>query len=179
MHLLSADNNAQSNPPKTGKTPVHHGIVSDHFYDQSLQKYFYGGARKSDFALDWWKKAEPLWVTAQNERISVAMYYWTGCNVEFSQPPTLCIPRRRGATGQPSLTLGNVKAVIEATKESDLVIAYHNKIGLAGQDLGPNHLKASRGDSIVEVRIWESQNSHRQRAKFGTEDRSTSNYGNN
>ena len=61
----------------TGLYPAHHGIVSNTMYDPELDARFTIRDREAITNLAWWG-GEPLWVTAENQGVKTATYYWVG-----------------------------------------------------------------------------------------------------
>jgi len=61
----------------TGLYPAHHGIVSNTMYDPELDARFTIRDREAITNPAWWG-GEPLWVTAENQGVKTATYYWVG-----------------------------------------------------------------------------------------------------
>ncbi|XP_062520238.1 uncharacterized protein LOC134195249 [Corticium candelabrum] len=66
----------------TGLYPESHGIVHNRFYDPALGDTFYIGGPSSHNP-DWWNEGEPIWVTATNQGLKTAAYFWPGSDVEI------------------------------------------------------------------------------------------------
>ncbi|MCX6230010.1 MAG: ectonucleotide pyrophosphatase/phosphodiesterase [Bacteroidetes bacterium] len=61
----------------TGLYPEHHGIVQNKFYDPALNLIYRIGDRK--MVMDGrFYKGEPIWVTAEQQRLKSASFYWVG-----------------------------------------------------------------------------------------------------
>jgi predicted AlkP superfamily pyrophosphatase or phosphodiesterase len=61
----------------TGLYPAHHGIVSNTMYDPDMDARFTIRDRDAVTNADWWG-GEPLWVTAENQGVKAATYFWVG-----------------------------------------------------------------------------------------------------
>ncbi|KAJ2633532.1 hypothetical protein H4R22_000360 [Coemansia sp. RSA 1290] len=77
----------------TGLYPGSHGIVSNEFYDTSLNDTFrYKDAAKNRQA-QWWQGGEPIWVTAEKHNQTTAIDMWIGSTAEIHGiKPTYMIP---------------------------------------------------------------------------------------
>jgi ectonucleotide pyrophosphatase/phosphodiesterase family protein 6 len=77
----------------TGLYPESHGMVGNIMYDKEREGLFMM-THNEDFKHPyWWEGAEPLWVTATNQNVTVTMYRWPGCEVNISDvPPAKCVP---------------------------------------------------------------------------------------
>ncbi|KAK9148946.1 hypothetical protein Scep_007703 [Stephania cephalantha] len=72
----------------TGLHPAYHGIVNNDFVDPVTGEKFL----KSSVDPKWWL-GEPMWVTAANNGLQVATYYWPGSEVKkgkWTCPPKFC-----------------------------------------------------------------------------------------
>ncbi|XP_028512948.1 ectonucleotide pyrophosphatase/phosphodiesterase family member 3 isoform X1 [Exaiptasia diaphana] len=63
----------------TGLYPVHHGIVSNSFYDPKLKEAF-GIGKPTSFDPKWWK-GEPLWQAAMKNDLVTASYFFVGSEI--------------------------------------------------------------------------------------------------
>jgi len=61
----------------TGLYPDHHGIVLNSFYDEEMDKYYAIRNREAVENPDFYD-GEPIWVTAENQGICSASYFWVG-----------------------------------------------------------------------------------------------------
>lgn len=61
----------------TGLYPDHHGIVLNSFYDEEMDKYYAIRNREAVENPDFYD-GEPIWVTAENQNITSASYFWVG-----------------------------------------------------------------------------------------------------
>lgn len=61
----------------TGLYPDNHGIVLNNFYDSTLDEVYYPGNKKAVKNPDFYD-GEPIWVTAENQGVITASYFWIG-----------------------------------------------------------------------------------------------------
>ena len=61
----------------TGLYPDNHGIVLNNFYDSSMDALYSTGNRESVENGDFYG-GEPIWVTAENQGVITASYFWVG-----------------------------------------------------------------------------------------------------
>ena len=61
----------------TGLYPDHHGIVLNSFYDENMDKYYEIRNREAVENPDFYD-GEPIWVTAENQNVTSASYFWVG-----------------------------------------------------------------------------------------------------
>jgi alkaline phosphatase D len=66
----------------TGLYPDHHGLVNNSFYDQALGKPYAIGNKDARFDPEFYG-GEPIWITAQNQGVKTASFYWVGSDVEI------------------------------------------------------------------------------------------------
>lgn len=60
----------------TGLHPDHHGIVNNSFYDKELGYYAIGNRKSVENGAFY--LGEPIWVTAENQGVISASYFWVG-----------------------------------------------------------------------------------------------------
>jgi len=62
----------------TGLRPEHHGIVSNYFFDPTLNESFNKGRLADNVDPRWWSEGEPVWITAEKQNLRTACFYWPG-----------------------------------------------------------------------------------------------------
>lgn len=67
----------------TGLHPEHHGIVSNFFFDPTLNASFNKNQAADSADPRWWQQGEPVWITAEKQGLRTACYFWPGSNVEI------------------------------------------------------------------------------------------------
>jgi predicted AlkP superfamily pyrophosphatase or phosphodiesterase len=64
----------------TGLYPQNHGIISNTMYDPDMDEGFSLRDRDAMENPRWWE-GEPVWVTAENQGVKTATYFWPGSDV--------------------------------------------------------------------------------------------------
>lgn len=64
----------------TGLYAESHGILASYMYDPVTQKHF---TSMNDTDPIWWKKAEPIWLTALDYGYKTAAAMWPGSDVQI------------------------------------------------------------------------------------------------
>jgi predicted AlkP superfamily pyrophosphatase or phosphodiesterase len=67
----------------TGLYPGHHGIVANNMYDPEMDASFSLGNQEAVTNGDWWDDGEPIWVTAEQQGLRAATYFWPGSEAEI------------------------------------------------------------------------------------------------
>lgn len=65
----------------TGLYPSEHGIVGNTFYDPVLKQQFVNTNPDLGFNPEFWQGGEPIWTTAFNQDVSLAVHMWPGSEV--------------------------------------------------------------------------------------------------
>ncbi|MEO8403502.1 MAG: ectonucleotide pyrophosphatase/phosphodiesterase [Chitinophagaceae bacterium] len=68
----------------TGLYPSHHGIVSNYFYDKTIEQVY---SMKGDSTVGdgKWYGGTPLWVLAEQQQMLTASFYWIGSEAAIQQ----------------------------------------------------------------------------------------------
>lgn len=72
----------------TGLYPESHGVVGNSFWDADLQAEFYYTDPARSMQPKWWSGGEPLWVTAERQKIKTAIHMWPGSEAHIQLEPT-------------------------------------------------------------------------------------------
>ena len=67
----------------TGLYPSNHGVVSNSMYDPEMDASFSLGDREQMANPEWWEDGEPIWVTAEQQDVKTATFFWPGSDVEI------------------------------------------------------------------------------------------------
>ncbi len=67
----------------TGLYPDHHGLIQNSFYDPEMDAYYKISDRSAVENGDFYG-GEPIWVTAQNQGLIAASFYWVGSEAPVS-----------------------------------------------------------------------------------------------
>ncbi|EFQ93484.1 hypothetical protein CFE70_001030 [Pyrenophora teres f. teres 0-1] len=80
----------------TGMYPEAHGIVSNTFWDPKLQQEFYYTDPKRSLQPHWWG-GEPLWVTAEKQKVRAAVHMWPGSEANISEQEIAYVDKYNGS----------------------------------------------------------------------------------
>ena len=72
----------------TGLYPESHGVVGNSFWDTELQEEFYYTDPARSMQPKWWSGGEPLWVTAERQKVKTAIHMWPGSEAHIQLEPT-------------------------------------------------------------------------------------------
>jgi len=64
----------------TGLYPDHHGLVNNSFFDRRMDKPYAIGNKQARFNPEFYG-GEPIWITAMNQGLKTASFYWVGTDV--------------------------------------------------------------------------------------------------
>ncbi|MBI2518683.1 MAG: alkaline phosphatase family protein [Opitutae bacterium] len=66
----------------TGLYPQNHGIVSNWFFDPAYGETFGMSKPDSNSQARWWAGGEPVWITAEQQGVRSACFFWPGSETE-------------------------------------------------------------------------------------------------
>lgn len=72
----------------TGLYPESHGVVGNTFWDPELKQEFYYTDHARSMQPKWWLGGEPLWVTAEKQKVKTAIHMWPGSEAHLQPEPT-------------------------------------------------------------------------------------------
>lgn len=72
----------------TGLYPESHGVVGNTFWDPELQEEFYYTDPARSMQPKWWLGGEPIWVTAEKQKVKTAIHMWPGSEAHVQPGPT-------------------------------------------------------------------------------------------
>ena len=133
----------------TGMRPDRHGIVGNSMEDPDRPGELFTMATDDPF---WWNGAEPIWVTAERERVRTATMFWPGSNVNWggTKPNKWPVTFEGGARpqdwqmfNQQVTGVQRVNAVLDwmrrpARIRPRLVTLYFDTVDTAGHAYGPD-----------------------------------------
>ncbi|XP_039265266.2 venom phosphodiesterase 2-like [Styela clava] len=118
----------------TGLYPEFHGIVGNRFYDHDLDEEFRLGAPETSDPR-WWG-GEPIWVTASNQGLKSASYYWVGSDVNITRYPDYYYPY--GSDPYEARIYQVLKWLdMPAKDRPSIIMMYMDMVDHAGHDSGP------------------------------------------
>ncbi|KAH4110616.1 hypothetical protein HBH64_058510 [Parastagonospora nodorum] len=131
----------------TGMYPEAHGIVSNTFWDPTLEKEFYYTDPERSLQPHWWG-GEPIWVTAEKQKVRAAVHMWPGSEAHIQDQMIAYVDKYNGSEVLPMKTnrildlldLPGPKDIgAEATTpRPQLIAAYVPDVDGDGHRFGPN-----------------------------------------
>lgn len=67
----------------TGLHPGHHGVVANSMWDPDRDERFSLGNREAVEDGFWYEGGEPIWVTAENQGVTAATFFWPGSEAQI------------------------------------------------------------------------------------------------
>ncbi|KAF9699410.1 hypothetical protein EKO04_002369 [Ascochyta lentis] len=80
----------------TGMYPEAHGIVGNSFWDPLLEKEFYYTDPERSLQSFWWG-GEPLWVTAEKQKVRTAVHMWPGSEAHIEDQQIAYVDKYNGS----------------------------------------------------------------------------------
>jgi predicted AlkP superfamily pyrophosphatase or phosphodiesterase len=131
----------------TGMYPEAHGIVSNTFWDPTLEKEFYYTDPERSLQPHWWG-GEPIWVTAEKQKVRAAVHMWPGSEAHIQDQMIAYVDKYNGSEVLPMKTNrildlldqpGPKDIGAEATTpRPQLIAAYVPDVDGDGHRFGPN-----------------------------------------
>jgi len=122
----------------TGLYPGNHGLISNSFYASDLKKYY--SIRDRDKVENGkFYKGEPIWVTAEAQRIKTASYFWVGSEAKIKgyRPSYYKLYDHNFPYGQRIDSVINWLS-LPFKERPRLITWYLDKADGVGHDLGPD-----------------------------------------
>lgn len=130
----------------TGLYPEAHGIVSNKFWDVSLQKEFH--YTHPDAMEPFWWGGEPLWVTAERQNVRAAVHMWPGSEAHIGHIEPAYVDKYNGSEVlelkvDRVLELLDIPGPLDAAAKDNqprpqLIAAYVPDVDGDGHQYGPN-----------------------------------------
>ncbi|KAF1835410.1 ectonucleotide pyrophosphatase/phosphodiesterase family member 1 [Decorospora gaudefroyi] len=131
----------------TGMYPEAHGVVGNTFWDPSLEKEFFYTDPERSLQPHWWG-GEPLWVTAEKQKVRTAVHMWPGSEAHILDQEIAYIDKYNGSEMLPRkvdrvmglLDLPGPKDIGASanTPRPQLIAAYVPNVDGDGHKYGPN-----------------------------------------
>lgn len=145
----------------TGLYPESHGIVGNTFWDPKMEEEFYYTHPTVSMQPKWWM-AEPLWVTAEKQRVKTAIHMWPGSEAHIGDMEPSFLDKYNGT----EVLSRKVDRVLEfldlpgledesqiAPERPQFIVAYVPDVDRDGHKFGPNSTEIrktiSEADSMV------------------------------
>lgn len=137
----------------TGLHPGHHGIISNNMRDPRWPEPFGLSARDQVNNPRWWG-GEPIWVTAQKQGLTTAVYFWPGSEapVQGIQPDTW-FPYDGSVTWEHRVDTALGWFDQPAEDRPDLVALYFDEPNTAGHGYGPESAEALAAATAVDAAL--------------------------
>lgn len=139
----------------TGLVPDHHGLVNNSFFNPVIGKPYSMGNQHSRFDPAYYG-GEPIWITAQNQGIKTASFFWVGTDVAIQgKHPDLW----KTYDGQIPF-IQRIDTIISwlslpFAERPKLIMGYYEEPDLTGHDYGPDDLRtlqvAHDVDSLIGI----------------------------
>lgn len=137
----------------TGRTPGHHGIVSNTFYDKNRKETYSMGDGKTVNDGSWYK-GEPIWTVVEQAGIKTATCFWVGSEAKINGiDPTYIFPYDGKVTN-----IKRAEKVIEWLKLPDadrpqFITLYFSDVDSAGHSYGPDSKQVLEAAADVDAAI--------------------------
>ncbi|KXG52028.1 Alkaline phosphatase-like, alpha/beta/alpha [Penicillium griseofulvum] len=145
----------------TGLYPESHGIVGNTFWDPNMEEEFYYTHPAVSMQPKWWM-AEPLWVTAEKQRVKTAIHMWPGSEAHIGDREPSFVDKYNGT----EVWSRKVDRILEfldlpglenesqmAPERPQFIAAYLPDVDRDGHKFGPNSTEIrktiSEADSMI------------------------------
>lgn len=121
----------------TGLVPDHHGLVNNSFFDPQLEKSYAIGNQEARFNPAFYG-GEPIWITAQNQGLKTASFFWVGAEVAIQDqhPDYWKLYEESISFIQRIDTMVKWLSLPEAQRPR-LIMSYYHEPDAAGHEFGP------------------------------------------
>lgn len=130
----------------TGLYGEKHGFTQNYMYDEKYDDYFMMSPHPNSSHEHWWNHAEPVWITAEKNRLRTAMYWWDGCQVKISgMQPSHCV-NYKGYWQWPTVENDTKEAltdIVTQFKQDKLnfALVYYEAVDAVGHASGPDSME--------------------------------------
>lgn len=117
----------------TGVLPHQHGIVDNHFFDRERGWYHMDADTR-------WLEAEPLWITAERQRVTSAVYFWVGSERDWRGQRATYREAPFDARRPEAAKVDQILKwlMLPDAERPRLIMAYWRGADLAGHRFGPD-----------------------------------------
>nr|XP_039265727.1 venom phosphodiesterase-like [Styela clava] len=135
----------------TGLYPEFHGIVANRFYDHEFDAEFQLG--KTEASNPRWWGGEPIWVTASNQGLKSASYFWVGSDVNITRYPDYYYPYDGSVPYEDRIYQVLQWLDMPVEDRPSIILLYMDMVDHAGHDVGPDghevDVAISQADDMV------------------------------
>jgi predicted AlkP superfamily pyrophosphatase or phosphodiesterase len=122
----------------TGLLPEHHGIVNNSMWDPVTQREFEVGNTQEVDRSEWWE-GEPIWVTAEKQRVKSATMFWVGSSAEIAgHRPTYWLPYDQSLPKEKRVEQVLKWLDLPEDQRPQLITLYFEDADSAGHRYGPD-----------------------------------------
>lgn len=144
----------------TGLYPESHGVVGNTFWDPELQEEFYYTDPARSMQPKWWLGGEPLWVTAEKQKVKTAIHMWPGSEAHVQLEPTF-LDQYNGDESLPKkvdrilelLDTPNTGPELATVQRPQLIAAYVPVVDSDGHRYGPNSTEIHETIAAVDTML--------------------------
>lgn len=140
----------------TGLYPESHGIVSNQFWDPVLQEEFYYRNVTNSMQPKWWSSAEPIWVSAEKQRIKTAIHMWPGSEAHILGIEPTYLDKYQNVEALPRKVDRILELLdLDQSRRPQLIAAYVPDVDRDGHRFGPNSTEIRgtivRADNMISL----------------------------
>jgi len=122
----------------TGLVPDNHGLVNNAFYDSKSGKSYAINNMETRFDPSFYG-GEPIWITAQNQGVKTASFYWVGSDVAImGKHPDLWKKYDQSVTFIQRIDTIIKWLTMPLAERPHLIMAYYHEPDGVGHDFGPD-----------------------------------------
>lgn len=144
----------------TGLYPESHGVVGNTFWDPELQEEFYYTDPARSMQPKWWLGGEPLWVTAEKQKVKTAIHMWPGSEAHIQVEPTF-LDQYNGDEQLSKkvdrilelLDIPNTGPDLSTIQRPQLIAAYVPVVDSDGHKFGPNSTEIHKTIIAVDTML--------------------------
>ncbi|KAJ2840876.1 hypothetical protein FBU31_000017 [Coemansia sp. 'formosensis'] len=140
----------------TGLYPGSHGMVSNEFYDSSLNDTFSYKDTKKNLESRWWEGGEPIWVTAEKQGQRTAINMWPGSTaVIHGTLPTYVLPFSYGVSPSTKVKQLTDWLDLPQDKRPSFLATYMPEVDGAAHQVGPDAKPVNDAVQLVDGALGE------------------------
>jgi predicted AlkP superfamily pyrophosphatase or phosphodiesterase len=122
----------------TGLYPDHHSLINNSFFDREMNKSYAIVNKEARFNPDFYS-GEPIWITAQNQGVKTASFYWVGSDVAIQGKHPDYWKMYDGSVPFMQRTDTIIKWLkMPETQRPRLIMAYYHEPDGIGHNYGPD-----------------------------------------
>jgi predicted AlkP superfamily pyrophosphatase or phosphodiesterase len=146
----------------TGLYPEAHGIVGNTFFDPMLKKEFHSTDPDRSLQSHWWG-GEPLWVTAEKQKVRTAIHMWPGSEANILDQEIAYVDKYNGSELL-SRKVDRIMALLDVPGPKDIgakvdsprpqfIAAYVPDVDRDGHRYGPNSTEIRKTISNADAML--------------------------